>query len=72
MLYEMSEIHFKWYNKYSPESKITFEDIIKLNHQKISDIAQNCFDCSEEMIDFILECIIRDYREMLDGYNPLS
>ena len=35
----------------------------------MSDIAEGCFDCSEEMMDFIFECIIRDYKEMLEDYS---
>lgn len=69
MLYEMSEIHFQWFQKYTPETGISFEEVLKLNHQKMMDIADSCFDCSEDMIDFIFEAIIRDYKEMLEGYN---
>lgn len=69
MLCEMSEIHLQWFHKYSPEAGITYEEVLKLNHQKMSDIAEGCFDCSEEMMDFIFECIIRDYKEMLEDYS---
>jgi len=69
MLCEMSEIHLQWFEKYAPESEMTYESVLKLNHQKMSDIAESCFDCSEEMIDFIFESIMRDYREMLDNEN---
>jgi hypothetical protein len=34
LLYEMAEIHFAWFQKYSPESKTKFEDILELNHIK--------------------------------------
>lgn len=69
MLYEMSEIHFQWFQKYTPETEISFEEVLKLNHQKMIDIVDACFDLPEDMIDFIFESVIRDYKEMLDGYN---
>lgn len=66
MLYEMSEIHFKWFQKYSVENA-KYEDILEMNHSKMISIIDSCQDCSEEMIDFIFESIIRDYQEMLDS-----
>ena len=69
MLCEMSEIHFQWFEKYCPESGMTYESVLKLNHQKMSDIAESCFDCSEDMIDLIFESIIRDYKEMLEDLD---
>ena len=69
MLYEMSEIHFNWFNKYAPESPIRYEDVLRLNVVKMTDIVDSCYDCSEDMIDFVFESVIRDYKTMLDGYN---
>jgi hypothetical protein len=68
MIWEMSEIHFQWFEKYFPESETTFDEVLKLNHIKMIDIVSACDDCSEDMIDFIFESVIKDYREMLDGY----
>lgn len=68
MIWEMSEIHFQWFHKYFPETDITFEEVLKLNHQKMMDIASACDDCSEDMIDFIFETVIKDYKEMLIGF----
>lgn len=65
LLYEMSETHFNWFEKYSPNT-VTFEDVLEMNHMKVISIIDGCEDCSEEMIDFILESIIRDYQEMID------
>jgi hypothetical protein len=65
-LYEMSEIHFKWFQIYSPETK--YEEVLQLNHIKMMSI-MSCADCSEDMIDFIFDSIIRDYKEMLDDYS---
>jgi hypothetical protein len=66
-LYEMSEIHFKWFQIYSPETK--YEEVLQLNHIKMVSIMDGCFDCSEDMLDFIFDAIIRDYKEMLEDYT---
>ena len=66
-LYEMSEIHFKWFQIYSPETK--YEEVLQLNHIKMMSIMSGCSDCSEDMMDFIFDSIIRDYKEMLDDYS---
>ena len=69
MIWEMSDIHFQLFNKYNSDSKMTFVDVLKLNHQKMIDISLACSDCSEDMIDFIFEAVIRDYKDMLDNYS---
>jgi len=66
-LYAMSEIHYKWFQIYSPETK--YEDVLKLNHIKMLSIMEGCSDCSEDMLDFIFDAIIRDYKEMLNDYS---
>ena len=66
-LYEMSEIHFKWFQIYSPETK--YEEVLQLNHIKMVSIIDGCFDCSEDMLDFIFDAIIRDYKEILEDYT---
>jgi len=66
-LYEMAEIHFKWFQIYSPETK--YEEVLQLNHIKMVSIMDGCFDCSEDMLDFIFDAIIRDYKEMLEDYT---
>jgi hypothetical protein len=66
-LYEMSEIHFKWFQIYSPET--TFEDVLQLNHIKVMSIIDGCDGCSEDIINFIFDAIIRDYKEMLEDYT---
>jgi len=35
MLYQIAEIHLDWILKYNPSSKTTFEQILKLNHNKL-------------------------------------
>ena len=72
MLYEMSEVHLQWFQKYTPETGISFEEVLKLNHQKMMNITDACFDLPEDMIDFIFEAVIRDYKEMLDGYQDIE
>jgi len=67
-LYEMSEIHFKWFQIYCPDTK--YEEVLELNHIKMVSIMDGCSDCSEDMMDFIFDSIIRDYKEMLDDYKP--
>jgi hypothetical protein len=71
MIWEMSDIHFQWFTKYTSgsDTEMTFADVIKLNHQKMIDISLACSDCSEDMIDFIFEAVIRDYKDMLDNYS---
>lgn len=65
MLCLMSDLHFQWFQKYNSESTITYDEVLKLNHQKMIDICESCFDSSDEMIDVIFESIIIDYQEML-------
>ena len=67
-LYEMSEIHFKWFQIYCPDTK--YEEVLELNHIKMVSIIDGCSDCSEDMLDFIFDAIIKDYKEMLDDYTP--
>ena len=67
-LYEMSEIQFNWFQIYCPDTK--YEEVLELNHVKMASIIDGCSDCSEDMLDFIFDAIIRDYKEMLDDYTP--
>jgi hypothetical protein len=66
-LYEMSEIHFKWFQIYCPDTK--YEEVLELNHIKMVSIMDGCSDCSEDMLDFIFDAIIRDYKDMLNDYS---
>lgn len=67
-LYEMTEIHFKWFQLYAPDTK--YEEVLELNHIKVMSIVDGCYDCSEDMTDFIFDSIIKDYKEMIDDYKP--
>jgi hypothetical protein len=67
MLFEMSDIHFEWFQLYSPKSNITYVDVLKLNHKKMADLSKACLDCTEEMLDLIFQKIINDYKRMLQN-----
>lgn len=69
MLYEMAEIHFKWFQIYSPDSETTFEDVLELNHIKMMSIVEACSDSSDDIIQIIFESIIEDYRKLLEDYE---
>jgi primase-polymerase (primpol)-like protein len=62
-LYEMTEIHFRWFQKKSP--KVKYEEVLKLNHIKMLDIIETCSNCSEEMVNKIFDSIIDDYLILL-------
>ena len=36
MLYEIAEIHLDWILKYNSDSKTTFEDMLRINHYKLT------------------------------------
>ena len=67
MLYMMSDLQFQWFNEYTPESEVKYQDIIKMNHQKMIDICSQFPNPTEENIDFLFETVINDYRVMLDN-----
>jgi hypothetical protein len=67
LLYEMTDLHFQWFSKYNQEVK--YEEVLKLNHEKMISILESCQDYSEDMIDFIFQSIIRDYRLMIEDYD---
>lgn len=67
LLYEMTEVHFEWFRIQDPE--VTYEEVLKLNHIKMNSIIGGCEDCDEDMLNFIFESIVRDYKEMLDELN---
>ena len=65
---EMSEIQFQWFKIYCPDTK--YEEVLELNHIKMVDIIDGCDGCSEDMLDFIFDGIIKDYKEILEDYKP--
>jgi hypothetical protein len=70
MLWEMAEIHFQCFEKFYKEYDISYKSVLELNHQKMVDIASGCPDCDEEMLSFIFESIIKDYKDMLARKLP--
>jgi len=66
MLYIMSDLQFQWFSEYLPDNDVKYEDIIKMNHQKMVDICSQFPNSDEEMIDFLFETVMNDYKSMLD------
>lgn len=69
MLYQMSDLHHEWFMKYNPDLQVTYDEVLKINHQKMMDIYDSIADQSEDMMDVIFESIIQDYKEMLDDLD---
>ncbi len=70
MLWEMTEIHFQCFEKFYKEYGISYENVLELNHKKMLGIAENCVDCDPDILCFIFESIIKDYKMMLDREDP--
>lgn len=68
ILYKMTEVHFKWFEIYS-DNPPKYEDVLKLNHQKMIDISDSCEDCNEEMLDSLFNTILEGYVKMLEDYG---
>jgi hypothetical protein len=63
-LYEMAEIHFEWFQIYSPGTK--YEEVLEINHMYVLDLIDSCKECNEEMIDYIMDDMILEYKDMLN------
>ena len=70
MLLEIAEIHFNCFEKHYPEYNITYENVLELNHQKMMDILDGCLDCEDDILDFIFESMIDDYKRILINERP--
>ena len=70
MLWEMADIHFQCFEKFYKEYGISYENVLELNHKKMIDIVDNCVDCDPDIVTFIFESIINDYKMMLNRENP--
>lgn len=68
ILYQIADIHLEWFKLYSPDPP-KYEEVLKLNHQKLMDISAACDDCTEEMVDVIFQTILEDYTQMLEDYE---
>ena len=71
ILYQITDVHFEWFKIYT-DSKAKYEEVLKLNHQKLMDIADAYDDCDEDSINFIFQTILDDYTKMLDDYESRS
>lgn len=70
MLIEMVEIHFACFEKHYPEYDITYENVLELNHQKMINILDGCLECEDDILDFIFESMIDDYKRILTNERP--
>jgi hypothetical protein len=70
MLLDMSEIHYECFQKHYPEYDITYENVLELNHKKMLDVINGCLDCDDDIIEFIFESMLKEYRNILKGDKP--
>lgn len=59
------EIHFQCFEKHYPEYRITYQNVLELNHKKMLDITDELVDGEEEVIDFVIDKLIKEYRNIL-------
>ena len=64
-LLELVEIHYQCFIKYYPEYNITYENVLELNHKKILDITDELVQGEEEVVDFVIDKLIKEYRNIL-------
>lgn len=62
---DLVEIHFQCFERHYPEYKITYENVLELNHQKILDITEELVEGEEEVVDFVIDKLIKEYRLIL-------
>jgi hypothetical protein len=65
-LLEVVEIHYECFQKHYPEYNVTYENVLELNHQKIIDIIEDLIEGDEEIIDFIIEQLMFEYKQILN------
>lgn len=64
-LLELVEIHYQCFIKHYPEYNITYENVLELNHKKILDITDELVQGEEEVVDFVIDKLIKEYRNIL-------
>lgn len=64
-LLELVEIHYQCFIKHYPEYNITYENVLELNHKKILDITEELVQGEEEVVDFVIDKLIKEYRNIL-------
>jgi hypothetical protein len=62
---ELVETHYGCFEKHYPEYQITYENVLELNHKKILDITEDLEDGEEEIIDYVLDQLLKEYRLIL-------
>jgi hypothetical protein len=64
ILCEMSEIHFQCFEKYYKEYNISYESVLELNHKKMIEILEFCYD--ERSSRIIFNGMLKEYNDMLN------
>lgn len=64
-LLELVEVHYGCFSKHYPEYSITYENVLELNHKKILDIIEDLEEGEEDVIDFVLDQLLKEYRIIL-------
>lgn len=64
-LVELVEIHYQCFEKHYPEYQITYRNVLELNHKKILDIIQDLEEGEEDIIDFVIDQLLKEYRDIL-------
>ena len=62
---ELVEIHLECFTKHYPEYNITYENVLELNHTKIIEVMEDLIEGDEEFIDYILEQLMFEYKQIL-------
>ena len=63
---ELVEIHYECFQKHYPEYNVTYENVLELNHKKILGIIEDLIEGDEEFIDFMLELLMFEYKQILN------
>ena len=64
-LVELVEIHYQCFEKHYPEYQITYRNVLELNHKKILDIIRDLEEGEEDIIDFVIDQLLKEYRDIL-------
>ena len=62
---ELVEIHFQCFEKHYPEYHITYQNVLELNHKKILEVISELEEGEDEIIDFVIEQLLREYKHIL-------
>jgi hypothetical protein len=64
ILYKMTEVHFECFEKYYKEYNIKYESVLELNHKKMIEILEVCYD--ERSLKIIFNGMLKEYKDMLN------